>query len=392
MKKYTITTIITCAFLCFGTFAFLRGAYINLKNEYSGQDVSFSTAYNMYESIKQKDGEYLSGRTYVAYFNGACQRLLDKKCVIDPGHTVTKLNNGYIAFTVDKDDYYYTRDYSERLKSLERLKGQLDEHGIGLTFSNVLERNPLNDTRLPYDCLTFDQDISGMLDLTEKAGISTLNMMDNAKDIPMDYYSLFYRTDHHWNVYGGFYASKMLISHLGYETYEAVTDISSYDERIAKNCFLGSIGRRVGPYYSGLDDFTVLYPKFETDLTVVTNGENERYGSFDKTVIFDNYMPTDNTMNTVAYSAFLNGDNGIQTVKNSMCTNGKKVLLLRDSYGGAMAPYFSLACEELHIIDMRHYDGVAIAQYAVQEDIDDVVIMYSSGSLNKTCFNFDMEQ
>ena len=57
-----------------------------------------------------------------------------------------------------------------------------------------------------------------------------------------------------------------------------------------------------------------------------------------------------------------------------------------------MAPYFSLACEELHIIDMRYYDGVAIAQYAVQEDIDDVVIMYSSGSLNKTCFNFDMEQ
>lgn len=389
MKKYTFTAFIMCAFLLCGTAAFLRGAYLQLGNEYAESGLSLSTLGEIHESIKKKDGEYISGKTYIAYFNGACQGVMGKKCVQDPGYTVAKLDNGYLAFAIFKDDAYEV-DYSWHVEKLERLKGQLDEHGIRLTFSNVVERNPLYDTKLPYDCLTVDQHINGLIYMLDEVGINTVDMMRAVQDPAIDHYSLFYGTDHHWNVYGGFLGATCLIDELGYDTDEKITDISQYTAETVQDCFLGSFGRRVGPIYGGLDDFAVLYPNFDTDLTVTTGGE-VREGTFGESVIYKNWIPTQGTVSTVAYSAFLGGDNGLQIVKNNLCTNGKRVLLIRNSYGAAASPYLALACEELHIIDMRYYDGAPIAEYAREMGADDVVIMYSNGSLNNTCFNFDME-
>lgn len=388
--KYKITAIAIGIFVFCGLLAFFKGANDHIRSDFNQEKMSPAILYDIYESVKEKDGEYLFGKTYVAYFNGACQGLMGKKCIIDPGYQVTKLDNGYLAYTVFNNGGYQ-RDYTEYVGKLEHLEKQLNENGIHLTFSNVIERNPLYDLKMPYKYLTVDQSITELPDLLSDKGMSAINMMNSIQNSDIDHYSLFYKTDHHWNVYGGFYAAQLLIDELGYETDEQIKNISSYTAKNTESCFLGSLGRRVGPIYGGLDDFAVLYPQFETSFTVTTYDE-VRSGDFANSVIFKEHLPQeDGNISTVAYGAFLGGDFGLQTVKNNMCNNGKKVLLVRDSYGGAVSPYLALACEELHIIDMRHYDGLPIAEYAAQADIDDVVIMYSSGSLTNRCFNFDME-
>ena len=388
--KYKITAIAMGIFVFCGLLAFFKGVNDHIRADFNQEEMSAAVLYDIYESVKEKDGEYLSGKQYVAYFNSTCQGLMGKKCIIDPGYKVAKLDNGYLAYAVLSTDNYQ-RDYDKFAEKLEHLEKQLNKNGINLTFSNVIERNPLYDLKMPYKYLTVDQSITELPDLLSKKGMSAVNMMNIIQNSDIDHYSLFYKTDHHWNVYGGFYAAQILIDALGYETDEQIHDISSYTAANTENCFLGSLGRRVGPIYGGLDDFAVLYPKFETSLTVTTYDE-VRSGDFANSVIFKEHLPQKSgCITTVSYGAFLGGDFGLQTVKNHMCNNGKKVLLLRDSYGGAVSPYLALACEELHIIDMRHYDGLPIAEYAAQSDIDDVVIMYSSGSLTNKCFNFDME-
>lgn len=152
---------------------------------------------------------------------------------------------------------------------------------------------------------------------------------------------------------------------------------------------MGSIGRRVGDMYCGREDFSVVYPSFETDLTVSVEGEALRKGSFENTVIYNEYLPTaDGVSAWAAYSSFCGGDTGLQIITNNNSANDKKILLLRNSYGGAVSPYLSLICKELHIIDLRHYSGISVLEYAKQMQADDVVFIYSRDAVKDTFFNF----
>ena len=51
------------------------------------------------------------------------------------------------------------------------------------------------------------------------------------------------------------------------------------------NSYLGSLGRKVGKYYAGLDDFALIYPKFKTSFDVKMKSydyELDLSGRFDK--------------------------------------------------------------------------------------------------------------
>lgn len=117
-------------------------------------------------------------------------------------------------------------------------------------------------------------------------------------------------------------------------------------------------------------------------------GQPTRTGSFDDTVIYKEYLPTDGSARWDAYASFCGGDFGLQVITNNKSANDKKILLLRDSNGGAVSPYLSLICAELHIIDLRHYEGISVFDYAKQAGIDDVVIIYNENSIRESNLNF----
>ena len=44
-------------------------------------------------------------------------------------------------------------------------------------------------------------------------------------------------------------------------------------------------------------------------------------------------------------------------ITNRQCDNGKKILLIHDSYATAVAPFLATTCQELHMIDVRKENG-----------------------------------
>ena len=72
-----------------------------------------------------------------------------------------------------------------------------------------------------------------------------------------------------------------------------------------------------------------------------------------------------------AYGVFLGGDFPVMRVKSDL-KNGRKVLILKDSYGNAFSPYLASHFEEVYIIDFRYFNG-SIKDLVKKNNITDIL-------------------
>ncbi|RXD25174.1 hypothetical protein EJB02_22500, partial [Acinetobacter baumannii] len=73
---------------------------------------------------------------------------------------------------------------------------------------------------------------------------------------------------------------------------EGYTDLNQYEQISYPQSFLGSLGKRTGYGYAGMDDFIVIKPMFETNLTYTWDG-NTVTATFDETVLQTHWLSED---------------------------------------------------------------------------------------------------
>ncbi len=81
-----------------------------------------------------------------------------------------------------------------------------------------------------------------------------------------------------------------------------------------------------------------------------------------------------------AYSAFIWGDNPYMKVKTTLKT-GKKLCIIKDSYGCAFAPFTTANYDEVFIVDPRYYEGNVI-DYIKKNKFTDVLVINNVMSAN----------
>ena len=74
-----------------------------------------------------------------------------------------------------------------------------------------------------------------------------------------------------------------------------------------------------------------------------------------------------------AYGVFLGGDTPILVTKNEK-GNGKKIAVLKESYGNAFSPFMAYTYSEVHLIDFR-YVNIDLKSYLEKNGIDEIVII-----------------
>ncbi len=65
-------------------------------------------------------------------------------------------------------------------------------------------------------------------------------------------------------------------------------DKENYNSIVYPKSFLGSMGRKTGILYGGIDDFTLIYPKFKTNYTYYTDSKSQKFelkGRFEESLI-----------------------------------------------------------------------------------------------------------
>ena len=199
---------------------------------------------------------------------------------------------------------------------------------------------------------------------------------------------LFFATDHHWTPKSGFIAAESICKELknryGFEYNSEYTNINNYNIKTYKNWFLGSQGKSVGKFFTwkGADDFDLITPKFQTDMTEEQPYKNEiKNGDFKDTVLFTENLKKD-YYNINTYATYSGGDFRLQIMKNNLNKSGKKVVIIRDSFAIVVAPFLSLNTSELHVCDMRNFEyyvgeKLNIKDYIQQIKPDYLLVLFS---------------
>lgn len=214
--------------------------------------------------------------------------------------------------------------------------------------------------RLPFSAPSHDQR-EELNTIQAGAGKNTkvIDLFDTLSDrTGNDYY---YKTDHHWNTFGAYKGYEALVKAMNIQP----TPQEDFDFEAVSDSFLGTLYSKA---ILTTQEPDVLYLPVYKKTAVLTQqtGKQQR-----DSLYWKEYLEKKDK-----YSVFLGGNHSVDVVKNSAVSNGRKLLIIKDSYANSMVPFLATNFQEIHIIDPRYYNQ-DIYDYIQQNAITDTAAVYS---------------
>ena len=188
---------------------------------------------------------------------------------------------------------------------------------------------------------------------------------------------IYLRTDHHWAPLGAYYAAEKFASVAGVP----FRDLSHYQADTVHN-FVGTmymyskdISVKKAP-----EDF-IWYEPTEAEYQAsyiyyglckkyhVTGESREKEGPY--------FYPRKDGEGS-AYATFMNADGLLCKVRTKV-GNGRRLIIIKDSFGNAVPGYLFYSFEEIHVIDCRYFTK-NIIKYVKDNHITDILFANNTGS------------
>ncbi len=223
-------------------------------------------------------------------------------------------------------------------------------------------------------------------DFLTEYGVDVLDMRDLIEEQDINWHSLFYRTDHHWNVAAGLWAAgelaDVLNENYGFDVDTCFYDESLYESKIYDNAMFGSIGQGLGHVYADSEDFEILLPTFDTSFRIQNADKDiDETGTFAE-VMYDEkkLLSRQSEGGGYVYETLIDGTRPLTEITNLDNPDGIKILMIRDSFSLAVAPYLALSAGEIDLIDVRSTNGNftgSVRSFIKQEQPDIVIMLYN---------------
>ena len=401
LRKRIFAVVFLVTIFCFSILNFVHSyeplkekliEIVNAKEEFSVKRVV---------ELETTITDNLYGRMNYIEAYGYIQKLLDKR----------EFNN----FNSIKDEYGYLQyasfyreedtrlfEYSMRIKRLQDYVKTSDTKVLFVVPSGKYDKNetklrigmPINDPNWIVDEMMF---------YLNRLGVETLDLRQSIPNEELSYEEAFFKTDHHWTIPAAFYATCEVVDKINDSFGENLdpqgyyTDIKNYDIVTYRSGMLGSMGRKTGANFCGIEDFTALWPRFEGDYTreSMTQGgqSNKKQGSFIE-VLMESSVLTDKTdiYSDSQYSLYLNGLRIYEKIVNEENPEGSKIFMIRDSYFSPVISFLMPMCGQIDAIwsleDTRELD---IGSYVKENEFDYIIIEVYPYNINSSAFNFFKE-
>lgn len=182
---------------------------------------------------------------------------------------------------------------------------------------------------------------------------------------------IYYRTDHHWSALGAYYAAKALAVAAEVE----FTPLDRYRRKTVAD-YVGTMYKFSGDpeVKHNPEEFVYYLPPegYESEFIIYTLSGGSTAGESEphKESFFKDYPDGSGA----AYCTFMGGDPRTVKVTCTGGTHGRKLLLVKDSYGNSMAPCLFGSFEEVHVVDFRYFPH-NLADYARENGITDMVFV-----------------
>ena len=334
-------------------------------------------------SVDEDSARYLSYYGAVCDANSVRENVIGTR-IIEKDKAIMKADSGSLVLACSELD---DEDVEKIVASFRALQTAAAGNGAGFLYCAV--PSELMYEAMPGNAVnTFERDYSRLLSAMDDAGVPVLDFGEAFMREELEERNVFYYTDHHWTTRAGFMAAGSICRELqdqyGFAYDESLTDICNYDVTVYPDWFLGSNGKKTGTWFTwrGPDDFELITPKFETNLSEEQPFKDHlRTGSFEKTFLYMENMEKD-LYHVNTYATYSGGDFRLQIMRNLDNPDGKKILMIRDSFACAVAPFLALQTSELHLCDIRSFSPFAgqdldLAEYIARIDPDYVIVLYA---------------
>ena len=174
---------------------------------------------------------------------------------------------------------------------------------------------------------------------------------------------LYYRTDHHWTVYGAYEAYEAYCAALGI-TAKPMADFGM--EQVSDD-FYGTIYSKTLDAAAKPD--VIHAPQNLPKVTVTVDGATVK-----ESVYAPEYLEQKDQ-----YAYFFGGNFGTVEIKTE-AGNGKHLLLIKDSFANSFVPYLLEEYETITMVDLRYFSG-NVTMLAQQCGATEVLFLYEMTNL-----------
>lgn len=270
------------------------------------------------------------------------------------GETV---NGIFIYDNKSYEMFYGYKDLAEEYsKAISTVKKDL---GSGIKVYNVLVPTHVAiDLPSKFDDMCSDQNeyINDIINAYTE-DITPVSTYNKLKHHCNEY--LYFNTDHHWTALGAYYAYQEFARVAGIDAVQ----LSDLKEGKIEG-YQGSLAAISG-VETLKDDYVTYYTSDKDIDTTLYDGDGTNPRDYS---LIHSYAEGAN-----AYGVFLGGDTPILTTKNKQ-GNGKKIAVIKESYGNAFSPFIAYTYSEAHFIDFR-YVSINLKSYLEQNGIDEVIFI-----------------
>ena len=288
---------------------------------------------------------------------------LDEDAVVEQFSAVLSVDNAAYEY------YNFVRDYADDYTSaINRAAENLD--GIARVYS-IIVPNSMG--------ICVPEDIQNQVNTSDqKAAIKYMNSCFSEKVRAIPVYNtllkhylegeyLYFRTDHHWTALGA------------YRAYERFAKAAGLDATPLDQFIPHEYSGFLGTFYNSTKseamertpDTIYAYEPPSTNHIHITNDQMSDW----LFVIIGN---VDRAAAGNKYGTFIGGDNAFSYIENPNLDDGSSVMLIKESYGNAFAPFLVENYQYVYIVDYRYIsqvDSRKLAQMCEDLDVRDVLFL-----------------
>lgn len=248
-------------------------------------------------------------------------------------------------------------DTSRAEKNLSYIQSLLEKTDKTVYLGLIPTAAEIWKDKLPYGAQTFSQ--LAYLEQAKELGANWVDMAGVLFEHREE--SIYYRTDHHWTSLGAYYGYTALLEAAGLDVPALGEGTTVADD------FYGTLYSLSGVHWIAPDTIEHYVSGDGVTVEYSENGLSMESGSL--------YVESQ-LAEKDKYSHFLGGNNPLYVIQNPNAATDRTLLVVRDSYSDALAPFLSQTYREIHLIDLRYYK-VSVAAYADAIGADDIFLCYS---------------
>ncbi len=179
----------------------------------------------------------------------------------------------------------------------------------------------------------------------------------------------YFRTDHHYNAYGAYLASKDYLTSIGYPSNDYVV----YVPQEVGDRFQGSLYKKVPIFTNSYDQMIIPTNVDHVKISYYYSGDG-RLTQDKKSMSFyePGYLLTKNK-----YNVYMGGNHGLAVIDNTDKKDGQVLFMIKDSFANSAAPYLINRFKRIVMVDLRYFSS-SVSETVKKYDPDRIVFWYES--------------